>query len=96
MWTGVVLFLPGVYFEYAMKESMSLPSNCTWRKGVWVLQEEIVPTHELDLSVGNEFQRSVQAIGDIAIVIVHPIATGMVENLHLHAREQVPLVFTDL
>ena len=55
-----------------------------------------MPKHELDSCVGNEFQWSVQAIGDIAIVMVHPIASGAVENLRLHAREQVLLVFTDL
>ena len=49
--------------------------------------------HDLDLKVGNELQRSMQAIGDVAIVMMHPIATGAVENLHLHAREQMPLVF---
>ena len=94
MWIVVFLFPPGVYFEEAMRESMSLPSNCTWRKGVWVFQEETVPTHELDLCVGNEFQQSVQVIEDIAIVMVHPIATRAMENLHLHAYEQEPLVFT--
>ena len=43
--------------------------------------------HELDLRVGNEIQWSVQAIGDIAIIMVHSIATRSVENLQLHACE---------
>ena len=90
------LFPPKVYFEQAMRESMSLPSNCIWRRDVWIFQEETVPTHELDLRVGNEFQQSVQEIGDIAIVMVNPIATGVVENLRLHTHEQVHLVLIDL
>ena len=95
MWTRVFLFPFGVYFEQAMRENMSLPSNSTWRRDVWVFQEETLPMHDLDLKVGNELQRSLQAIGNIAIVMMHPIATGAVENLHLHAREQMPLVFMD-
>ena len=53
-------------------------------------------THELDLRVDNEFQRSVQVVGDITIVMVHPIAIGVVKNLRLRTHEQVPLVFMDL
>ena len=51
--------------------------------------------HELDVRVGNKLQQSVQAIGDIAIVMMHSIATRAVENVRLHGHEQVPLVFMD-
>ena len=40
-------------------------------------------------------QQNVHAMGNIVILMLHPIATRAIENLRLHAREQVPLVFMD-
>ena len=78
-----------------MKESMSLLSNYTQRRDMWMFQKKTMLMHELDVQVGNQLQQSMQAIEDIAIMMVHPITIESIENLHLYAHEQVSLVCMD-
>jgi hypothetical protein len=62
---------------------------------VWIFQPHAVPSYTEDLRYDGQIERSVQAIGGVALVMEHPIGSKVAPNVR-RGREQLPLVFTDV
>ena len=65
------------------------------QQGVWVFETTMVPTSGQDLRNSGQVEQSIQAIGDVAIVMEHPTRSRTVENIVRIPGGHLPLAFTD-
>jgi hypothetical protein len=54
-----------------------------------------VPSYTQDLRYNGQVERTVQAIGSVALVMEHPAGSKVAPNIR-REREQLPLAFTDV
>ena len=93
-WTAIFLFPPGVYLEDGLRNALHIPEESTSLKGVWVFQSGSTNGHEHDLRHEGRVERAVQAIGDVAIVLAHPIGGRASQNVP-RGMQELPTVFMD-
>ena len=78
-----------------MRTRFGLAAECTLLRGVWVFEATTVPTSRHDLRNGGLVEQSIQAIGDVAIIMEHPTGSRAVENIVRIPGGHSPLVFMD-
>ena len=78
-----------------MRTRFGLATECTLLLGIWVFEATTVPTSGQDLRNGGQVEQFVQAIGDVVIVLEHPIGSRAIENIVCILEGHSPLVFTD-
>jgi hypothetical protein len=94
-WTAILLFPAGKFFDHKLREMFALSTECTWRQGVWIFQPHAVPSYTQDLRYNGQVERTVQAIGGVALVMEHPARSKVAPNVR-RGGEQLPLAFTDV
>ena len=72
-WPAIFLFRPGLCLEDGLRNAMDIPEESTSLKGIWVFPYGLTNGYEHDLRHEGRVEKVVQVIGDVAIVLAHPI-----------------------